>query len=133
MREKICRRCKCILRNSNQDRRLCDPCSEAKAGAVMIVPPGAAHLSRDVLTTEIVDKFWELAQRRGANRCWGWKGTITARGYATFQVRKCIYVARRVAYQLVKGAHPTSLLYNRCQNDACVNPAHVVEGRKQRR
>ncbi len=127
-----CRRCKCIIRAANHHRRLCSPCLESMLGTFLVAPPVTASHTGEFLTLEIVDKFWRLAQRNGTRRCWGWKGTITRQGYAVFQVQRRILYARRVVYQITRGASAPSFLYNLCKNDSCVNPAHIAQGRKER-
>ncbi len=127
-----CRRCKCVVRIVNRERRLCSPCIEAKLGTVLIGSPVTLSHSGEILTGEIVDKFWRLAQRNGKRACWGWKGTITGKGYAVFQLQHRILYARRVVYQITTGASPPAFLYNICGTDACMNPAHIAQGRKQR-
>ncbi len=127
-----CKRCRCVVRIVNHHRRLCSPCREAAQGPFLIGAPVTLSHTGEILTGEIVDRFWRLAQRNGTRACWGWKGTITQQGYAVFQVRRQVLYARRVVYQITTGASPPSFLYNRCGNDGCPNPAHIAQGRKQK-
>ena len=128
-----CRRCKCVVRIANRERRLCSPCLEVKWGYGTIMQSVMSVHTGDFLTLEIVDKFWRLAQRNGTRRCWGWKGTITGQGYAVFQVQRRVLYARRVVYQIATGASPPNFLYNTCRNNHCVNPRHIAKGRTGRR
>ncbi len=126
-----CTRCRCVVRIVNNHRRMCSPCIEAKLGTYLIGSPVTLSHSSEILTGEIVDKFWRLTQRNGKRACWGWKGYISAQGYATFAVKRRILYACRVVYQIATGAFPPSFLYNTCGNDGCTNPAHIAQGRKQ--
>ncbi len=128
-----CRRCKCVVRIANRERRLCSPCLEVKIGLGTILQSVTSLYTGDFLTLEVVDKFWRLAQRNGTRRCWGWKGTITAQGYAVFQVQRRVLYARRVVFQIMTGASPPSFLYNVCGTNHCVNPRHIAKGRAERR
>ncbi len=128
-----CRRCKCVLRAANAERRICSPCLEAKWIHGTILQSVTSIHTGDYLTLEIVEKFWTLAQRNGRRRCWGWKGYITQQGYAVFAVQRRILYARRVVYQIATGASPPSFLYNVCRNNGCTNPRHIKQGRTQRR
>lgn len=84
----------------------------------------------------IEEKFWARVDRRGANDCWPWTGSITGSHpdypYGEFtHLRKtnpeAIRVrAHRFAYELLVGPIPDGLVIDHlCNNTLCVNPAHL--------
>lgn len=71
--------------------------------------------------------FWAKVDRRGADECWPWAGSIDSRNtYGRFPVNKVWRRAHRVAYELLVGPIPDGLtLDHLCRNTRCVNPAHL--------
>lgn len=74
----------------------------------------------------IEDRFWSKVER--SDDCWTWTGAKTRRnnGYGRFRFNGDLYVAHRVAYELLRGPIADGLVIDHlCRNTLCVNPDHM--------
>jgi HNH endonuclease len=72
------------------------------------------------------DRFWAKVDRRGPDECWPWLGKLGTTGYGHFTVSYRGHPAHRLAYELVNGPVPDTLVMDHlCRNRGCCNPAHL--------
>lgn len=71
--------------------------------------------------------FWPLVERKDG--CWSWKGKHSY-GYGTWYWKGTRYGAHRVSYEMLHNKRIAEGLYilHGCDNEGCVNPAHLREG-----
>jgi len=89
--------------------------------------------------TEITSK--ELREKiRGRyveeDGCWVWTGTASGNGYGVITIRGTRYLVRRLVYALLSRKSNEGLedkiIKSTCDNPACINPAHLVKGDKNK-
>lgn len=57
--------------------------------------------------------------------CWLWTASITDTGYGNIRIKKVLYKAHRIVYELLKGPITEQTLDHLCRVRSCVNPDHL--------
>lgn len=82
-------------------------------------------------SSKLGDRFWSKVAVRGPYECWLWRGAVVPGGYGRFRVGAELPLAHRLvlAESLGRELAPGTEALHGCDTPACVNPAHLREGR----
>lgn len=82
------------------------------------------------ISPQVEARFWAKVDKRGAEECWPWAGTIDPKGYGRISINNRSRSATHISLEIADKPRPDDKPFalHRCDNPPCVNPAHLWWG-----